>query len=87
MLYDTFATKLFNCSISFDCDETILNVKLPQTTAIVGNRPHSLVSHKFTTLNAELFQIWTVLGQQAKTSVGNVALAKIQSSKTGAGTR
>lgn len=72
---DAFAAELFDGSVSLDGDETILNVQLTKTSAVIGDGSHAFVRHKFATLDAQLFQVGAMFCQEAQAAIGHVALA------------
>ena len=85
MFYYALATKLFDGPVPFDRDEAILDVELPQSAAVVGDGSNTFVRHELARFHAEFLEIGTMLGQEPKAPIGDVALAEIQGPQPGAG--
>ena len=72
---DALAAELLDSAVALDGDETVLDVELPQSAAVVGDGANAFIGDQFAAFHAQLFQIGTVFGEEAKSAIGDVALA------------
>ena len=87
VLDDALAAELLNGAVALDGDETILNVQLTQSAAVVSDGTHTLICDQFAALDAQLLQIGAMFGQKAKSTVCNVTFTQIKSTKPRTATR
>lgn len=85
MLDDALPAELLHGPVAFHRDEAVLDVELPQASAVVGDGSDPFVRHELAALHAQLLQVGAVLREEPEAPVRDVALAQVQSSQAGAG--
>ena len=81
---DAPLAELFDCSVAFYGDGTILDVELLKTPAVIRDTLDPLVCHHLTAFHAELFQIGAKFRQRFQALIGDVTLSDVKRSQPGA---
>lgn len=77
MLYDASLAILFNGTIPFNSDLTVLNVQLLETPAEKRDILHPYVRDEIAAPQTQLLQVRAALRQGMETSIANITLSKI----------
>ena len=81
---DAPLAELFDCSVAFYGDGTILDVELLKTPAVIRNTLDPLVCHHLAAFHAELFQIGAKFRQRFQALIGDVTFTDVKRSQPGA---